>query len=102
MRQGIEKMITVVVNCKGATSLQYDEVNRLANVSPSNPPAGLVFHCASPTEDGWLVVDVWESEEAFKKFAERLMPAIQQVGIEGHPEIYRTHNVIGSGVRVTA
>ncbi|HVT13861.1 MAG TPA: hypothetical protein VHE55_16480 [Fimbriimonadaceae bacterium] len=95
-------MITVVINCPGVSSLQYEEACRLANVSPSNPPAGLVFHCGSPTEDGWLVVDVWESEEAFKKFGERLMPAVKEAGIDAHPMIYRTHQVMGSAIPVTA
>jgi len=34
------------------------------------------------TEGGFRVVDVWESEEAVQKFAEKLMPIRQELGIE--------------------
>ncbi len=91
-------MITLVFEGKGATTAQYDEACRLANVSQANPPDGLIFHSAAPTEDGILVVDVWESEEKFRAFGERLVPAMQQAGL-GHiqPRVYPTHYVMGSG-----
>ena len=42
-----------------------------------NPPAGLIIHTAGPTESGWRVVDVWESEETMNAFRDnRLFPAI--------------------------
>jgi len=32
------------------------------------------------------IVDVWESEEAFRTFmSERLMPVVAEMGIEGEP-----------------
>lgn len=95
-------MITIKFQFPGVTALQYDEACRLANVSQSNLPDGLVFHCASLTDGGLMVVDVWESEEQFRTFGERLMPAIQQLGIEGHPQIFRTHAIMGPGVAVHA
>jgi hypothetical protein len=91
-------MITVVFDCPGSTILQYDEACRLGNVSQANLPKGLIFHSASPTEPGFLVVDVWESEEDFKAFLERLVPAMQQAGVRGEPKIYPTHYVMGSGL----
>ena len=48
-------MITIVFDAPGATTAQYDEACRLANVSQSNIPDGLVFHFASTTETGLLV-----------------------------------------------
>jgi hypothetical protein len=34
------------------------------------------------------VTDVWESEESFNTFMEqRLAPAIQEIGIQGQPEV---------------
>lgn len=35
-------------------------------------PAGLVVHAAGPTDEGFRIVEVWESEEAWRRFAERL------------------------------
>jgi len=53
------------------------------------PPEGAIFHVAWMGDDGVHVVDVWESEEAFNKFAEeRLMPAVKgQLGIPGEPKV---------------
>jgi hypothetical protein len=38
------------------------------------PVERVLAHLAGPIPDGWLVVDVWESEAAFGRFAEQLMP----------------------------
>ena len=94
-------MITLVFDTPGVTAAQYEEACRLANCSQSNVPDGLIFHSASPTDTGWLVVDVWESEEKFKAFGERLGPAMQHVGITQHPRIYKTHNIMSGRVPAT-
>jgi hypothetical protein len=89
-------MITVMFEFAGVSASQYDEACRLANASQSNLPDGLVFHSASPTPTGFLVVDVWESEDKFKAFGERLRPAMEQAGISQQPAIYPTHAIMGS------
>ena len=39
-------------------------------------------------EDGIRVTDVWESAEQFNRFVEsRLMPGVQQIGIQGQPDV---------------
>lgn len=91
--------LTLVFECHTGTTLQYDEVCRLANVNSSNVPDGLVFHSCTEIEGGgFMVVDVWESEAQMRKFGERLMPAIQQVGLPTEPQIYRTHGLMASKV----
>ncbi len=87
-------MITLVFDAPGVTASQYDEACRLADCSQSNVPDGLIFHSASPTETGFLVADVWESEEKFKAFGERLGPAMKQAGINQQPKIYKTHSTM--------
>jgi hypothetical protein len=38
-------------------------------------PPGLILHVAGPTDEGFRIIDVWESEEAWRRFeAERLLP----------------------------
>ncbi|MBK3624058.1 hypothetical protein JHN59_04235 [Streptomyces sp. MBT49] len=49
----------------------------------THPDAGLIPHTSAPTENGWLVVDVWESEEAFRQFGEALGPILRELGVEG-------------------
>ena len=43
------------------------------------PVEGLLAHVAGQGKNGFRVVDVWESEEAFQRFGEKLIP------IEGLP-----------------
>ena len=44
-------------------------------------PDGIISHVAGKTANGWCVVDVWESEQAFRRFREnRLGPALGKVG----------------------
>ena len=73
----------------------YDQVNQRVN-PPDNPPQGMIFHSAGPLPGGgWRIVDVWETQEAFDKFAEeQIGPYSQQVGIEAPPEttVHEVHN----------
>ena len=40
-------------------------------------PAGLILQVAGPTDEGFRMIDIWESEQAWDRFqAERLAPAI--------------------------
>ena len=55
------------------------------------PVAGLLAHVAGQSANGFRVVDVWESEDAFRRFGEKLMPVMGELGIEGEPEIYQAH-----------
>ena len=52
-------------------------------------PDGAVFHVAWMGDDGFHVVDVWESQAAFETFAEqRLMPVVKgEIGIPGEPNV---------------
>jgi quinol monooxygenase YgiN len=62
----------------------YESVNE--TVFGSKEPQmieGLIVHTAGEGSDGFYVVDVWESREAFDTFMnERIMPAIGELGIE--------------------
>ena len=91
-------MITLIFEGTGVTPATYDEICQNAHVSQGNLPEGLIFHSATPTDTGILVVDVWESQEHIDAFAPRLMPALEAAGV-GHlaPRFYQTHAVMGSG-----
>jgi hypothetical protein len=52
---------------------------------------------AAPTPNGWFVTDVWESEEAFRRFGEVLMPMLEELGVRDvQPKIYPAFNVVTS------
>ncbi|MFW6091144.1 MAG: hypothetical protein ACODAF_04665 [Actinomycetota bacterium] len=58
-------------------------------------PAGGVVHIAGPSPNGgWRVIEVFESEEAAKRFAEGLAPAFQAAGASPPPppELWPVHN----------
>jgi hypothetical protein len=52
------------------------------------PVKGILAHVAGQTQNGFRVVDVWESADAFRQFGEKLRPILKEVGIEGEPEVY--------------
>lgn len=76
------------------TRERYDEiVKKLAGKSRLEtaadwPVEGLLVHAVGNGEDGFRVVDVWESEDAVAKFGEVLRPILEEVGITDPPEIY--------------
>ncbi len=77
----------------GATQEQYDQV---VETLRGQATAGRIFHVAGPTEGGWRVVEVWESQEAGNRFfEEQLVPALQAAEIEFlPPQFWPVHNMI--------
>ncbi len=54
-----------------------------------------LYHVAAKHGDGWHVTDVWESEEAFNKFGETMIPLqIKNGGTPTKPSILPVHNII--------
>ena len=76
--------MAVLVHNQGADWNQglYDATFARAIPDRTNPPAGLIAHYAAPREaGGWQVVDVWESEEAFRRFVqEAVLPVAKELG----------------------
>lgn len=72
---------------EGGTAEQYQAV--LGAAHPGGKlPDGQSFHAAGPTDGGWLIVAVWDSEASFDKFvSDTLMPALQSTtgGFAGPP-----------------
>ena len=53
------------------------------------PPEGAIWHYAGPYEDGWRVVDLWEDEAAFERFAqEKIGPLSAKHGLS-EPQVER-------------
>lgn len=81
------KKLMVQFNIPGMTALQFDQCwEELRNVGHTNP-TGRSFHVAGPQGNDWVVVDVWESEEAFNKFGEILMPILGKLGVNLVPPV---------------
>lgn len=95
--------IVAVFQAPSLTQERYEESvrrvpdgkNRLE--SPADwPVEGLLAHVAGQGENGFRIVDVWESEDAFRRFGGTLMPILDEVGVEGQPEIHATHTFVAA------
>ena len=76
------------------TQAQYDQVRN--EVAPGNaPPAGMLYHAGGPSENGWYVIEVWESKESAQRFFdERLGQALQKAQISVQPKFFEVVNVM--------
>ena len=70
--------VVIVNNIEGGSQEMYDKVN--PKVMPEGKlPDGCECHIAGPTDGGWRVITVWESEDRFNQFRnEKLIPAMQE------------------------
>ena len=75
---GKEPNVIVLLHASGVSADDYDElVARLPSYAGSGENHPAVLHIAAIEEDGLLTVGLWDSEEAYKEFAQReLFPAI--------------------------
>lgn len=91
--------VAIEMEFDGATLDQYDRVIELMNLEPGGaPPPGALFHWVTATDGGIKVVDVWESREAFDRFAEeQIGPHSATAGIDGPPRmtVHDVHSHMG-------
>jgi hypothetical protein len=59
--------VLVTQELEGVNQEMYDGVSARIGVDEA-PPSGLIIHTSSPTESGWRIVDVWESEDDYRRF----------------------------------
>lgn len=80
----------------GLTTEQYNETIKRLEAGGDFPPDGLAFHIFFGPDDDLRVSEVWDSQEQFAAFGERLMPILTEVGIQfsGPPDVLEVHNVI--------
>ena len=77
------------------TTEQYDETIRRLEKVGDWPPQGLEYHVAFKANGKFRVSEIWDSREQFDAFGQRLMPVLNEVGIEpGKPEMLEIHNII--------
>lgn len=74
--------IVMKMEMPGGTAEFYDSICAKIDF-PEQIPDGLISHCAFPTETGWTVCDIWQSEQALTEFNEsRLYAAMAQTAEE--------------------
>lgn len=89
-------MATVMkMRWEGVTRDQYDQARKVVSWE-TDVPKGAIHHVAWFTDGGINVIDLWDSAADFNTFVEsRLMPGVQEVGIQGEPqvELHEAHAV---------
>jgi hypothetical protein len=93
--------VVLVHQGPSVTRERYEEAVRLVTGGKSRaetpadwPVGGLLAHIAGEAEGGFRVVDVWESEDACRRFGDLLMPILKEVGITDPPELYPVHTFV--------
>jgi hypothetical protein len=79
--------VVMSMRWRGVTPELYEKAREVVNWE-GDVPDGAALHVAGFDADGIRVTDVWDSAEQFQAFVEsRLMPGVQEVGIEGQPDV---------------
>jgi hypothetical protein len=98
-----EMPVVLIHHGPSLTREKYEEIVRRLTGGKSRmesasdwPVDGLLVHAAGDSPQGFRVVDVWESEDACKRFGEALGPILQEVGVEDQPEIYQAHTFVSA------
>ncbi len=97
--------ILMLLEFDGVTVEQYEQVNAHMGIEgDGDAPDGLIAHTAALTDDGLLIVDVWDSEAALQQFVEeRLGAAMADAGVaQKEPRILPVHNAIPQGAGTDA
>jgi len=69
----------------GGTEEQFDTLITEMGAGHTDQPGRILF-AAGPTEEGWRIVQVWESAEGLDRLAqEHLRPAMARIGDRGFP-----------------
>ena len=77
------------------TAEQYDNAVRRLTEDGVLPADGLDYEICFGSEGNLKVSQVWDSKEQLDAFAARLMPILQELGIDpGEPETLEVHNII--------
>ncbi len=89
--------ILMISDASEDTLAHYDQVIKQLEAAGHGQPPGRQFHVAARKGTGYVVTDVWESQEAFDRFFQILGPLLQQVGSgPEQPSVQNlpVHNVI--------
>jgi hypothetical protein len=84
-----------VLEFAGGTIANYDDVSAELGWQggEENKPKGLLAHAVGATDDGFIVIEWWDSKNDWDRFfSERLQPAFEKVGDVPVPQM-RTFDV---------
>ena len=71
--------VRIHTNLASFTQEEFDAVHKF--ITAGEPPKGLIFHSSAPIENGWGVIDFWESRQAYDAAMGRVMEAMEAAGV---------------------
>jgi hypothetical protein len=93
--------VALLFENRHVTQEAYDSLRAKLDVDhPDRMPEGAILHSAGPhPEGGWRVFEIWESEEAARRFiAERLEPMFAEAGRAlSPPQVLPLHACVVEG-----
>jgi hypothetical protein len=86
--------IMAMFEVDGATSSKYDEViHRLTEIG-ERAPDGQMYHICYGNRQRLQVIDVFESQAKLDAFGAKLMPLLQELGIQAKATVFEVYNII--------
>lgn len=87
--------IAIIFEGPGVTQQQYEQVKGEVMPDEQHLPRGLRYHIGGPMENGWRVVEVWDSEEDARSFFEStLNSALTRANISTQPQMWQVHKIL--------
>jgi hypothetical protein len=81
--EGNEMAYGVVHQFAGGTKEQYEASVAAVHPSDGSLPDGQLFHVAGPSEDGWTIVAIHDSQAGWEDFRDNTLMPKMAAGIEG-------------------
>ena len=90
--------VVIRYNPVSLTAAKYDEgvqhINSALGFSETELPKGCLGHVCFGPDGNLQVSEIWESREQWKAFGEKLMPLLQEIGIDAsQPDVYEVHRL---------
>ncbi|MGD0876033.1 MAG: hypothetical protein ABSA14_13755 [Acidimicrobiales bacterium] len=73
----------VVHHFEDGTKEQYEASVAAVHPSDGSLPDGQVFHAAGPSDDGWTVIAIHDSQQSWERFRDEILTPKMAEGIEG-------------------
>jgi hypothetical protein len=79
-----------------STAELYDDVVRRLGEAGALPAKGFDSHVAFYAEGQLFVDEIWDSQEQFEAFGQRVLPLLVDLALEhsGQPQVCEIHNII--------
>jgi hypothetical protein len=73
----------IVHTFPGATKEQYEASLAAVHPSDGSLPNGQIFHAAGPSQSGWTIIAVHDSQESWERFRDEILGPKLAAGIPG-------------------